>query len=94
MSEQNLSMILDGVEQVYSIFRRHSTCPSSYSSTLANKFIDVTSTLTRLIINGITSHSILLDSFVALHAAFVSSLHRLIGVEFGMSLYKNCYAVD
>lgn len=36
-------------------------------------------------IDGISSHGMLLDSFVVLHAAFISSLHRLIGVEFGMS---------
>lgn len=45
---------------------------------------DVTSTLTTLMIDGISSHGMLLDSFVVLHAAFISSLHRLIGVEFGM----------
>ncbi|KAK2463428.1 hypothetical protein APHAL10511_004514 [Amanita phalloides] len=66
MSEQNLATILDGIEEIYRAYGRH----------------DVTSTLTRLIINGITSHSSLLDSFVVLHAAFVSSLHRLNGVEF------------
>ena len=43
------------------------------------------STLTTLMIDGISSHAMLLDSFVVLHAAFISSLHRLIGVEFGMN---------
>ena len=51
--------------------------------------IDVTLALTRLIINGITSHSSLLDSFVVLHAAFVSGLHKLIGVEFGTSFWPS-----
>ena len=46
--------------------------------------VDVTSTLTTLIIDGISSHSILLDSYVVLYAAFVSSLHKIIGIEFGM----------
>jgi len=45
--------------------------------------VDVTSTLTTLITDGISSHSILLDSYVVLYAAFVSSLHKIIGVEFG-----------
>lgn len=58
-------------------------------------YADVTLALTRLIINGITSHSSLLDSFVVLHAAFVSSLHKLIGVEFGTSVWQSrCYSVD
>ena len=54
---------------------------------------DVTSTLTTLIIDGISSHAMLLDSFVVLHAAFISSMHKLIGVEFGrlMCLANACY---
>ena len=47
---------------------------------------DVTSTLTTLIIDGISSHSILLDSYVVLYAAFVSSLYKIVGVEFGVDL--------
>ena len=44
---------------------------------------DVTSTLTTLIVDGISSHSMLLDSYVVLHAALVSSLHKVVGVEYG-----------
>lgn len=47
-------------------------------------FTDVTSTLTTLIVDGISSHSMLLDSYVVLHAAFVAALHKIVGVEFGM----------
>jgi nucleolar MIF4G domain-containing protein 1 len=36
-----------------------------------------------LVIDGIASHSSLLDSYVVLYAAFVSSLHKILGVEFG-----------
>jgi nucleolar MIF4G domain-containing protein 1 len=46
-------------------------------------FLDVTATLTTLIIDGISSHSSLLDSYVVLYAAFVSSLHKVVGIEFG-----------
>ena len=49
-----------------------------------NACTDVTSTLTTLMIDGISAHAMHLDSFVVLHAAFISSMHRLIGVEFGM----------
>jgi nucleolar MIF4G domain-containing protein 1 len=57
--------------------------------------VDVTSTLTTLIIDGISSHSILLDSYVVLYAAFVSSLHKIIGIEFGMrSSFVDIYIVD
>ena len=48
--------------------------------------VDVSSTLTALIVDGISSHSMLLDQYVVLHAAFVASLHKIIGVEFGESL--------
>ena len=50
---------------------------------LTTTVADVTETLTKLIIDGIASHSILLDQYVVLHAAFVSALHKLIGIEFG-----------
>ncbi|TFY83229.1 hypothetical protein EWM64_g793 [Hericium alpestre] len=50
---------------------------------------DVTSTLTSLIINGISSHSVLLDSYVVLHAAFVSALHKIVGVEFAASFVQS-----
>lgn len=43
----------------------------------------MTSTITTLIAEGISSHSMLLDSYVVLHAAFIASLHKLVGVEFG-----------
>lgn len=39
--------------------------------------------LTNLIIEGTCSHSILLDSYVALHAGLVASLHKIIGIELG-----------
>ncbi|KAI9574026.1 hypothetical protein HD554DRAFT_2252704 [Boletus coccyginus] len=73
MSEQNMSTVLDAIEEVYRNHRRH----------------DVTSTLTSLMIDGISSHGMLLDSFVVLHAAFISSLHRLIGVEFAAFVVQN-----
>ncbi|KAG2074305.1 ARM repeat-containing protein [Suillus decipiens] len=73
MSEQNIGTILDSVEDVYRNHRRH----------------DVTSTLTNLIIDGISSHSTLLDSYVVLHAAFISSLHKLIGTAFAAYFVQN-----
>ncbi|KAF8656241.1 hypothetical protein AX16_002677 [Volvariella volvacea WC 439] len=66
MSEQNLGSILDSIEEMYRNHRRN----------------DVTTTITTLIIDAIASHSSLLDSFVVLHAAFIASLHRLVGIEF------------
>lgn len=47
----------------------------------------MTSVITGLIVNGISAHSILLDSYVVLHAALISSLHKLIGIEFGTFLH-------
>ncbi|KAG2038909.1 armadillo-type protein [Suillus americanus] len=73
MSEQNIATILDSIEDVYRNHRRH----------------DVTSTLTNLIIDGISSHSTLLDSYVVLHAAFISSLHKLIGTAFAAYFVQN-----
>ncbi|THV07360.1 hypothetical protein K435DRAFT_833689 [Dendrothele bispora CBS 962.96] len=73
MSEQNIGSIVDSIEEAYRNHRRH----------------DVTSTLTTLIIDGICSHSSLLDSYVVLYAAFVSSLHKIIGIEFAAYFVQN-----
>jgi hypothetical protein len=43
----------------------------------------VSTTLTTLLIESIAAHANLLDSHVALHAAFVSALYRIVGIEFG-----------
>ncbi|PCH42403.1 hypothetical protein WOLCODRAFT_132368 [Wolfiporia cocos MD-104 SS10] len=76
MSEQNIASIIDGVEEIHRNHRRH----------------DVTSTLTTLIVDGISAHSILLDSYVELHATFVSALHKLIGVEFAAYFVQHVVA--
>ncbi|KAG6862500.1 hypothetical protein C0995_000047 [Termitomyces sp. Mi166 len=73
MSEQNMGSILDSIEGIYRDNRR----------------IDVTTSLTTLIIDGISSHSSLLDSYVVLYAAFVSSLHKVIGIEFAAYFVQN-----
>jgi len=46
--------------------------------------IDVTTTITDLVLLAISSKANLLDSFVSLYAIFVGALHRIIGVEFGL----------
>ncbi|TCD69365.1 suppressor of glycerol defect [Steccherinum ochraceum] len=76
LSEQNIASILEGIEEIYRNNRRH----------------DVTSTITGLIVDGISAHSILLDSYVVLHAALVSALHKLIGVEFAAHFVQTVVA--
>ncbi|TFK50018.1 ARM repeat-containing protein [Heliocybe sulcata] len=66
MTEQNIGSIVDAIEEMYRKHRRH----------------DITAALTKLIIDGIASHSILLDSYVVLHASFVSAMHKIVGIEF------------
>ncbi|KIP05858.1 hypothetical protein PHLGIDRAFT_107708 [Phlebiopsis gigantea 11061_1 CR5-6] len=76
MSEQNIGSILDSAEDLYRAHRRY----------------DVTSTLTTLIVDGISSHSMLLDQYVVLHAALVASLHKIIGVEFAAHFVQSVVA--
>ncbi|KAI0649110.1 ARM repeat-containing protein [Trametes meyenii] len=76
MSEQNIASIVDGVEEVYRNNRRH----------------DVTETLTKLIVDGISAHSMHLDQYVVLHAAFVSALHKLVGIEFAAFFVQHVVA--
>lgn len=84
MSEQNIASIVDGVEEIYRNNRRHGTHPlTMYTAGFLTIRTDVTETLTKLIVDGISSHSMHLDQYVVLHAAFVSALHKLVGIEFG-----------
>ncbi|KAL5526754.1 SGD1 [Sanghuangporus sanghuang] len=76
LSEQNIDSILKEIESLYRSHRRH----------------DITSTLTNLIIEGTCSHSILLDSYVALHAGLVACLHKIIGVELAAYFVQNVVA--
>ncbi|EIW57543.1 ARM repeat-containing protein [Trametes versicolor FP-101664 SS1] len=76
MSEQNMASIVEGVEEIYCNNRRH----------------DVTETLTKLIVDGISSHSMHLDQYVVLHAAFVSALHKLVGIEFAAFFVQHVVA--
>ncbi|TFK33233.1 hypothetical protein BDQ12DRAFT_691462 [Crucibulum laeve] len=76
MSEQNMDTILDSMEEIYRNHRRN----------------DVTTTVTNLIIDGVSAHSLLLDSYVVLHAAFISSLHKIIGIEFAAHFVQNVVA--
>ncbi|OJT11465.1 Suppressor of glycerol defect protein 1 [Trametes pubescens] len=76
MSEQNMASIVEGVEEIYRNNRRH----------------DVTETLTKLIVDGISSHSMHLDQYVVLHAAFVSALHKLVGIEFAAFFVQHVVA--
>lgn len=48
--------------------------------------VDVTTALTSLVLQMISSKSNLLDSFVVLYATLVGALHRIIGLEFGKLL--------
>jgi nucleolar MIF4G domain-containing protein 1 len=53
---------------------------------ISNPFIielDVTATLTDIILTSISQKANLLDSFVITYATIVASLYRLIGIEFG-----------
>lgn len=87
MSEQNLSSIIDSFEELYRSNRRHGLCLHSVCSYTFDRRVDMTSSITSLVIEGISSHSILLDSYVVLHAGLISSLYKIVGVEFGMNAH-------
>lgn len=92
MSEQNLDSIIDGIEELYRNNRRHGEEWTRFWNELYWLNVDVTSGITRLVIEGISSHSVLLDSYVVLHAALISSLHKVVGVEFGMNYRSPVYS--
>ncbi|CDZ96845.1 Protein involved in high osmolarity signaling pathway [Phaffia rhodozyma] len=72
LGENNIEGILGEIEGLY---RKH---PRN----------DVTSTLTTLILETISSHANLLGSFVVLYAALVAGLYKIMGVDFGANLVQ------
>lgn len=94
MSEQNITTIIINVEALYRDYRRHGkNKPTFYGNTNDCLILpDVTSTLTTLIINSISNHSSLLDSFVVIYAAFVSSLYKIIGIDFAANFVQHAVA--
>lgn len=73
LSEQNIATILGNIDALYREHRRH----------------DVTTSITSFVIEVVSAHSALLDSHVILHAALISSLHRIIGAEFAASFVQS-----
>jgi nucleolar MIF4G domain-containing protein 1 len=101
MGESNVEGILGEVEGLYRKFARNG---QSILRLPAFKRIldeadlavdandtDVTSTLTKLILETISSHSNLLDSFVVLYATLVAGLYKIVGIEFGSSLVSSLF---
>ncbi|KZT53500.1 ARM repeat-containing protein [Calocera cornea HHB12733] len=69
LTEQNIASIVSEIEALYRGFSRN----------------DVTTILTSLVLETISSRSNLLDSFVILYSALIASLTKIIGIEFGAS---------
>ncbi|CAG8561932.1 29116_t:CDS:10, partial [Gigaspora margarita] len=66
LSESNIENIIMSIKELYDKHIRH----------------DVVSTLTKLVLNMISSKTVLLDQFVILYAAFVAALYKTIGIDF------------
>ena len=85
LSEQNIDSILKEIEELYRKHKRHGIYFIHYCVAAGTKDrIDITSTLTNLVIEGTCLHSTLLDSYVALHAGLIACLHKIIGIEIGI----------
>ncbi|PKC09751.1 hypothetical protein RhiirA5_356315 [Rhizophagus irregularis] len=66
LSESNIESIIMNIDELYQKFTRH----------------DVTSTITSLVLNSITSRSTLLDQFVILYATLIAAFYKIIGIDF------------
>ncbi|CAI2167825.1 11174_t:CDS:10 [Funneliformis geosporum] len=66
LSESNIESIIINVEELYQKFTRH----------------DVTSSITSLVLNLITSRSTILDQFVIIYATLVAAFYKIIGIDF------------
>lgn len=67
LSEANLTSILSEIEDLYS----------------TNPRGDVTSSLSNLLIAIVGNPSVLMDTFMILHAGFVAGVYKLVGTDFG-----------
>ena len=74
LAEGNLDTIVSELEGLYRIFARS----------------DVTSTITELCLDTIAARTNLSESIVVLYAALITSLHRLVGAEFGANVLQSC----
>ncbi|KIM20855.1 hypothetical protein M408DRAFT_81406 [Serendipita vermifera MAFF 305830] len=66
LSEQNIGTVISELEHIYRENTRH----------------DVTSSLASVTLAAISSHASLLDNHIALNAALVAALYRVVGIEF------------
>ncbi|ORX97413.1 hypothetical protein K493DRAFT_350072 [Basidiobolus meristosporus CBS 931.73] len=67
LSETNMEAILSDIEELYRKYSRN----------------DVTTTITNLVLNAISTKANLIDSYLIINAGLVCSLYRIIGVEAG-----------
>ena len=74
LAEGNLDTIVSELEGLYLVFARS----------------DVTSTITELCLDTIAARTNLSESIVVLYAALITSLHRLVGAEFGANVLQSC----
>lgn len=87
LNESNIDGILLEIEKCYGTYARHGKLLFNAQfciCLLTENTLDVTSTITNIIIFSIAQRGNLLDSFVIPYAALVGALYRLIGVDFGM----------
>lgn len=87
LNESNIDGILLEIEKCYGTYARHGKLLFNALfciCLLTENTLDVTSTITNIIIFSIAQRGNLLDSFVIPYAALVGALYRLIGVDFGM----------
>ena len=84
LSEQNIDGILKEVEGLYQSNSRNGEQDGGGKDefkVIAHERTDVTTCITDMIIEGTCSSANLLESYVALHSAFLACLHKLHGPD-------------
>ena len=74
LGENNIDTIVGELDSLYRSYSRH----------------DVTTMLTRLVLDTITAQSNLSEPFVLLYATLVTAMHKVVGVEFGAHFLQAC----
>ncbi|PKI85642.1 suppressor of glycerol defect [Malassezia vespertilionis] len=74
LAEGNLDTIIGELDSLYRTFARR----------------DVSTTITRLVLDTIAARTHLTETIVVLYAALITAMHRIVGVEFGAYFLQEC----
>jgi nucleolar MIF4G domain-containing protein 1 len=87
LSDANMESILAELDDISRQHSRHGI------SQIYRSLLDVTDTLTNIILQMVGDSAQLIDSFVQTYAAFTACIYHIIGLDFGSHLVQKCVEI-